>query len=248
MERQFSVGQHLRELRRRLIICCLAVLGGAMVGFYFYEPLVEVLKYPGGFDEPGAPELQAVQITETLGVTVKVSLVAGFVLAFPIVLYQVVRFIAPGLTGRELRYLLAFLPGSLVCFAGGCAFGYFVLLPPALGFLLHWGSDLATIAPRISNYINTTVMLVFWMGVVFETPLVMFLLAKLGIVTARTYARWRRYWVVVAFILAAMITPTIDPMNQALVAVPLIVMYELGVLLARLSNRGKESKPASATT
>ena len=162
-------------------------------------------------------------------------------------LYQVVRFVAPGLTGRELRYLLAFLPVSLLFFAGGCAFGYFVLLPKALGFLLEWGSDFAIVVPRISNYINTTVMLVFWMGVVFETPLVMFLLAKLGIVTAQAYARWRRYWLVVAFILAAMITPTVDPMNQALVAAPLIVMYELGVLLARLrpSQQGCCYPPAS---
>ncbi len=248
MERQLSVRQHLRELRRRLLLSCLAVLIGAMAGFYFHETLIELLKQPGGLNEPGAAELQAISITENLSVTVKVSLVAGLVLAFPIVLYQVVRFVAPGLTGRELRYLLAFLPASLLFFAGGCAFGYFVLLPKALDFLLEWGSSFATVEPRISNYINTTVMLVFWMGVVFETPLVMFLLAKLGIVTARTYARFRRYWLVVAFILAALITPTVDPMNQALVAAPLIVMYELGVLLARLAGRGKAAAPVRAGT
>lgn len=248
MERQLSVGQHLRELRRRLIFSCLAILVGAMAGFYFHETLIDLLKLPGGLNEPGAPEIQAISITENLGITVKVSMVAGLVLAFPIVLYQVVRFVAPGLTGRELRYLLAFLPVSLLFFAGGCAFGYFVLLPKALGFLLEWGSDFAVVVPRISNYINTTVMLVFWMGVVFETPLVMFLLAKLGIVTAQAYARWRRYWLVVAFILAAIITPTVDPMNQALVAAPLIVMYEVGVLLARLARRSRAAAPASVGT
>ena len=248
MERQISVGQHLRELRRRIIICTLTVMAGALVGFFFHEPLVEVLKRPGDFGGPDSPKLIATQLTENLGVTMKVSVVAGLVLAFPIVLYQAVRFVAPGLTGRELRYLLAFLPASLICFAAGCAFAYFVLLPPALGFLLDWGSELATPHIRISNYVNTTVMLLFWMGVVFETPVVMFLLAKLGIVTARQFSVWRRYWVVVAFILAALITPTIDPVNQALVAAPLIVMYELGVLLAKLARRGKAVSPASVAT
>ena len=247
MERQISVGQHLRELRRRVTISTLAVFIGAIPGFLFYGPLVELLKRPGNFDEPGR-ELIFTQVTENLAVAVKVSLVAGMVMAFPIVLYNVVRFIAPGLTTRELRYLLAFLPGSLLCFLGGCAFAYFILLPPALHFLLDFGSDLATPNIRISNYINITVMLIFWMGVVFETPLVMFLLAKLGIVTSKQFGRWRRYWVVMAFIIGALITPTVDPLNLTLAAVPLIVLYEVGVLLAWLARRGRAASPASVAT
>ncbi len=248
MERQLSVGQHLRELRRRLIISVLAVLAGAIIGFVFYKPLVELLMRPGPFDVENGPQLVFIHVTEMLGVTVKVSLVAGFVIAFPVVLYQVVRFVAPGLTSRELRYLVAFLPASMVCFVSGCAFAYFVLLPPAMDFLLWFGSELAEPMIRIGHYINVTVMLLFWMGIVFETPLVMFLLAKLGIVTARGFSRWRRYWLVLAFILSALITPTADPLNQALVAAPLIVLYELGVLLAKLARRGKAASPASVAT
>ncbi len=248
MERQLSVGQHLRELRWRLIISILSVLPGAIVGAVFFEDLVDVLKHLGNFDSEDGRQLVRTQLTEMLGVWVKVCLLTGIVMAFPVMLYQVVRFVSPGLTPRERRYLLAFLPASLLCFAGGCAFAYFVLLPPALDFLLGFGSDVAEPLIRIGNYINVTVMLMFWMGVVFETPLVMFLLAKLGIVTARGFSRWRRYWVVVAFILSALITPTADPLNQVLVAVPLIVLYEVGVLLAKVARRGKATSPASVAT
>ena len=245
-ERQLSLGQHLQELRRRVIISTLAVVLATIVCLVFYKPLVRVLLRPGEFGAvEGGAELVFIHITEMLGVTVRVSLLGGLAAAFPIVLYQVVRFVAPGLTSREQRYLLAFLPCSLVCFAGGGAFAYFILLPPAMAFLLTFGSDLATPTIRIGNYINITVMMLFWMGVVFETPLVMFLLAKLGIVTARGFGRWRRYWIVVAFILSALITPTADPLNQVMVAVPLIVLYELGVLLARLARRDKAASTTS---
>ena len=131
------------------------------------------------------------------------------------------------------------MPVVALAFIGGVAFGYFVLVPPAIDFLLNWGSDIATPMIRIGNYVNVMVMLLFWMGVVFETPVVMFVLAKLGIVSWRGFARWRRYWVVVAFILGALITPTFDPINQSLVAVPLIVLYEAGIWLARLATRGR---------
>ena len=125
-------------------------------------------------------------------------------------------FVAPGLTPKERRYLLAFLPGALVCFAAGLAFGYFVLTPPALHFLLTFGDDVAVPLIKISNIVNLMVRLLFWMGLAFETPLVMYLLALLGIVNVRKLSRFRRFWVVIAFILAAIITPTFDPVNQAL--------------------------------
>ena len=153
-------------------------------------------------------------------------------------------FVAPGLTPKERRYLLGFLPGALLAFAAGVAFGYFILTPPALHFLLTFGGDVAVPMIRVSNIINLMIRLLFWMGLAFETPLVMYLLAQLGIVNARKLARFRRYWVVVAFILAAIITPTFDPVNQALVAAPLLVLYELGILLARLAGRSRRSSEA----
>ena len=169
-------------------------------------------------------------------------------MASPILVYQGVMFVAPGLTGREKRYLYGFMPAVILAFGGGVAFAYYILTPPALHFLLTFGGDVATPLIRISNIINLMIRLLFWMGLAFETPLVMFLLASLGIVSARGLARFRRYWVVVAFILAAIITPTVDPVNQALVAGPLLVLYELGILLARIAGRSRRKSSAVTST
>ena len=249
MERQLTIGQHLGELRKRILISGAAVVIGTVVALIFYEDVIGLLLRPadqlGTQGEPAT--LIYTELTEMVGVTVKVSIMGGLVLAFPVVLYQIIMFVAPGLTNRERRYLLAFMPGVVLSFAAGAAFGYFVLIPPAVNFLLTWGGNLAVPMIRIGNYITVMVTLLCWLGIVFETPVVMFLLAKLGIVTWRGYARWRRYWVLIAFILGALITPTFDPVYQALVAAPLIVLYELGIWLARFAARSKpESVPEVA--
>jgi len=234
--RELSILQHLAELRRRITISVLALLVGTGVAFPFWHTVVALLVRPA--DDL---HLIATEVTETLSTSIKVSVLAGFILAFPVILYQVVMFVAPGLNSKEKRYLFSLLPGALLAFAAGMAFCYFVLLPPALNFLIGYGGDLVDEQIKISNIVNLIIRLLFWMGISFETPLVMYLLAQLGIVSARGLGRFRRYWVVVAFILGAIITPTVDPVNQALVAVPLLVLYEVGVLLARLAGRSRRS-------
>jgi len=237
-DQQLTLVQHLGELRRRLFISVLALLVGSAVSFAFFKQIIELLVRPardlGG--DAGA-QLIYTEVTELLTTSVKVSFVGGFILASPVILYHVIMFVAPGLTGREKRYLLAFLPAVLGAFAAGVAFAYFVMTPPALHFLLTFGGDVATPMIRISNIVNLMIRLLVWMGIVFETPLVIYLLALLGIVNTRMLSRFRRYWVIVSFVLAAIITPTFDPFNQVLVAAPLLVLYELGVLLARLAGR-----------
>jgi sec-independent protein translocase protein TatC len=246
---ELSLRKHLEELRKRLLVSVVVTVITTAVAFVFYKQIIRLLLRPADLEAAadGGPGLVFIEVTEMVAVTMKVSLVSGLVLAFPIVLYQVIMFVAPGLTSREKRYLFAFMPAVVLAFAAGVSFGYFVLIPPAISFLVGWGSDIATPMIRIGNYVNVMVMLLFWMGVVFETPIVMFLLAKLGIVSWRGFARWRKYWVVVAFILGALITPTFDPMNQSLVAVPLIVLYELGIWLARLAARPGRSMFPKAT-
>ena len=248
--RELSLRQHLEELRRRLAIAALATVVTTVVSFVFYKQIIRLLLIPAKDLSPGGGEvgLVFIEVTEMLAVTLKVSLVSGLVLAFPLILYQIIMFVAPGLNSREKRYLLTSMPGVVLAFAVGVAFGYFVLIPPAINFLLNWGSDIATPMIRIGNYVNVILMLLFWMGVVFETPVVMFILAKLGIVSWRGFARWRRYWVVVAFVLGALITPTFDPINQSLVAVPLIVLYEAGIWLARLGARSTPERYTGVAT
>ena len=230
--------EHFRELRSRALISLVALLIGTAVCFYFYEEIYALLLRPA----QQAAEIDdfkpvRTEITEFLSITVRMSLLGGFVLALPVILYHAIRFVAPGLTPRERRILFAFLPAALLAFVGGMAFGYFVMIPPALSFLISFGSEVADPFIRISNIVNIMIRLLFWLGLSFETPLVMYVLAVLGVVSARGFARFRRFWLVVSFVIAAAITPTIDPLNQAIVAGPLIVLYEVGVLLARLAGR-----------
>jgi len=231
------IAEHFNELRWRLSIVVLGVLIGAGVSVAFFRQLVAVLIRPAEdhLSVTGGPVFT--EVTELLGVTVKVAILGGLVLALPLLIYQIMRFVAPGLTRKEFRYALLILPGSLVSFAAGVSFAYFILLPPILVFLLTFGGDIAVPMIRIGNYINLVVTLLFWMGVVFETPLIMFTLAKVGIIQANTFAKGRRLAVVVAFLLGAIITPTFDPVNQTLVALPLIFLYEIGIWMAKLARR-----------
>ena len=212
--------EHFRELRSRLMISMIALLIGSAVCFYFYEEILTLLITPARNVAGDDVSIIYTEVTELLSTTVKVSLLGGFVLALPVILYHAIRFVAPGLTPRERRILFSFLPAALLAFVAGMAFGYFVMIPPALRFLLTFGGDVAEPLIRISNIVNIMIRLLFWLGIAFETPLVMYVLATLGIVQARGFARFRRLWLVVSFVIAAAITPTIDPLNQAIVAGP----------------------------
>ena len=170
-DRELSLTSHLVELRRRLVISAAALVAGTGVAFAFHRIIFDLLMVPAqGFASLQGQKLIFTQVTEMIGITMKVSLMGGLVLAFPVILFQVVMFVAPGLTSREKRYLYALFPGAILSFVAGAAFGYYALLPPALSFLLEFGSDIATPMIRIGNYINLVVTLLFWLGVAFETP------------------------------------------------------------------------------
>ena len=239
--RELTLIEHLSELRRRVFICLAALIIGAVAAFYFWTELLELLKWPAkDLIDQGVVTPIVTHVTERLSTAVKISMVGGFILALPVILYQVIRFVAPGLTRSERRYLFLLMPGALLTFCCGLAFAYFVLTPRAIPFLLTFGGDVAQTQIRISNYVDVMLRLHIWMGLAFETPVVMYLLAQLGIVTARMFSRFRKYWIVVAFTLGAIITPTFDPLNQTLVAIPLLALYEVGILLAWLAGRARQ--------
>ena len=177
------------------------------------------------------------ELTEYLSAAFKVSLFAGLILSTPMIIYQVVMFASPGLKKKEKIYLWILIPSSLTLFLIGAAFGYWILFPPMIKFLLTFGSDVASPFIKIGNYTNIMISLLFWMGLIFETPLIMFFLSKIGVVNHKTLRRYRRHTVVLAFVLGAIITPTIDPITQSLVAVPIIIMYEAGIWLSWLAKR-----------
>jgi sec-independent protein translocase protein TatC len=237
-----TLRDHLDELRRRLMYIVAFMVLAAIGAFIFRDAILEFLLEPGFGDRDEKPI--ATEVLETVGVTFKVVLLAAFAVSTPVILYQLIMFVSPGLTGRERLYLFLFLPGVLVAFGGGVSFAYWVLFPPAFDFLFEFGSANVDPEIRISSYISVITALMFWMGVVFQIPLVLFALGRLGVVTPRVLGRFRRYAIVLAFIAAAIITPTFDPINQTLVAVPIIILYELGIQLARLGQWLRNGPPA----
>lgn len=238
MDAQTTMGLmgHMVELRRRLIICLIGLTIGSAIAFVFRDFLLTVLTR----QSPGFRPVY-LELTEMLGVYMKLSLLGGFILALPLTIYQAAMFLVPALLPQERRSLFLLLPGVLILFLLGVSFAYFVLIPPALNFLLSFGSDVAQPQIRVSNYFSVVVTLLFWLGVVFEIPFVLFILARIKLVSAQTLSKYRRYAIIMAFVMGALITPTFDPINQTLVSIPIIGLYELGILLARLARRG-ESK------
>ena len=237
--RVMTYTEHLGELRDRLIRSAVALGVGMVVSFTFTPLIFEILKSP-----VEGLRLIRTGVAEMLITYMKVALIGGVVLSTPVWLYQMVMFIAPGLTRQEKRYLFSSLPGVLASFIIGVLFGYFVMLPPALTFLVHFGEDIAEPYIRVGDYISVVTTLLFWIGVIFETPLLIFVLARIGLVTPGLLKHYRRYAIVGAFVIAAVITPTWDPINQTLVAVPIIVLYEVGVLLSHVAVRARGAQRA----
>lgn len=223
---------HLLEVRRRLFICVIVLAATTALCFFKRDLLFDLLRAPGGY-----PELYFSEITGVIGPTMKVALVGGFILALPVFVYQIVMFLSPGLTGKERRFLFMMLPGFVVFFLTGASFAYFILIPPVIMFLFEFGKEIATPIVSVGSYVNTVLALLFWMGIGFELPFVMWVLTRLGIAKAGFFPKQRRLWVVVAFVLGAVITPTFDPVNQLTVAVPFIVLYEIGIWMSKLAAR-----------
>jgi len=228
-ERNLSFLSHIQELRRRLIWCIIAVAIGATICFTFREWIIYFLKLPAG-----NPELIRTEVTEMLSVAMRVSLFGGIALAMPVITFQLIMFVSPALTRREKKYIYLVLPWIALMFLGGVAFGYFVLLPPAMKFLFEFGSNVAAPMFKIGNYIAVVTRLLLSIGLVFEMPVVTTFLARIGIIKPEWLAGKRKPAIILAFIAAAIITPTFDPINQCLVAIPLIILYEMGIWLAKL--------------
>jgi len=221
---------HLEELRRRLIWAALALTITTAVSFVFAERIIEILKQP-----IGDARLVFLKPTDSISNFMKVSLSSGATFAMPVIVYQFFRFVAPGLTKQERRYLWVIAPGATVSFLAGAAFAYYIMLPAAVTFLYGFLQDVADPFWSLDTYLSLVTRMIFWVGMSFETPLIIYFLAKLEIVSADTLARNRKYAVVVVAIIAAVVTPTPDPVNMGLVMLPLVVLYEIAIFLARLA-------------
>ena len=224
-----ALTEHLRELRSCLIISLIAVIIGFAasygfikpIGTWFFKPLMEVL--------PEGGSLIFTSYQEGFFFYLKLALVCGLLFATPVIFYQVWRFIAPGLYKHEKRVLLPFTLLSTICFIGGAAFGYFVVFPPAFRFLVGYSNEYLTSMPAVSEYFSLALRLLIAFGVIFEMPILMVFLAKMGIVSVAFLNKHRKYAILINFIIAAILTPTPDVVNQMMMGIPLLILYEISV-------------------
>lgn len=235
---ELSLLGHLNELRIRLTWAVAGLAVATVISFIFAEPLLNFLLKPYG------GQLQLLRPTEGIETFFKVSLLSGAVLSMPLILYQVWLFIAPGLTRQERRFVYVFIPSALLLFVLGLAFAWFILLPAAVHFLAGFMSDVFMTEWTSQDYINFVVRMLFWIGLSFEMPVIVYMIARAGILTAQALREQWRVAVVIIAVLAAIITPSIDPITMLLTMLPLNILYGLSILLARIGQRQFEAAMA----
>lgn len=223
---------HLDALRKHLLRSVIVLGITIAFSFAFSQQILEFLTQPL---EGGIAALIAIEVTEPISTLMRVSLLSGFALALPYIIFELFLFIAPGLRPHSRIWGLVGIPITVIFFIGGMAFAYFVMIPAALPFLLNILGIQTAIRP--SSYIGFVTSLMFWVGIAFLFPLVIFILAGMGIVTAKTLSSQWRLAIIIIAIVSALITPTIDPVNMALVMAPMIVLYFLSILLASIAQR-----------
>ncbi len=247
--------EHLDELRKRILIALVAVLIGFGLSFYFSEFIFKILTLPmhatlrfsfkkaSFFYEAKNPELNLVFLApaEALWMHFKISLISGMVLSSPIIFYEIWRFISPGLLEREKRFALPFVITTTFLFLIGVLFCFIIVLPFAMNFLLTYKTENLKPMLSVGRYIDFCLKFILAFGAIFELPVVVLFLTRTGIVTTEFLAKNRKYAILIAFILAALLTPTPDAFNQTLMAGPIIILYEIGILASRIFSRKKKS-------
>jgi sec-independent protein translocase protein TatC len=231
-EVEMSLFEHLEELRQRIFYALIAVAIAAIGCFIFVRPLVKVLEVPA----QGVKFLQLAP-GEFFFVSVKVAGYSGLVLASPVILYQIIQFVLPGLTRRERRLLAPVVFGSSILFFAGLAFAYIALIPAALNFFISYGRDVVEQSWSIDKYFEFVLLLLFSTGIAFQIPVIQLILGFLGIVSsAQMFAGWR-YIVLGAVILGAILTPSTDPLTQSLLAGAVLGLYFGGVGAVKLIGK-----------
>lgn len=223
--------QHLDELRRRVFKAFAAIILTTGLSFAFAGQLVEFFASPLG----GKSALVSIEVTENIAIFMRVSLLGGVILGMPVVVYQIIAFVMPGLKSGERTWLLAGVPLASILFLSGVAFTWFMLIPRAIPFLVNFLGITTQVRP--ANYFTFITKLMFWIGIFFEMPLVAFFLARLKFITAHQLLSAWRYAIVAIAVIAAGVTPTVDPVTMGLVMLPLLVLYAISIILAAIAGR-----------
>ncbi|MHC4307052.1 MAG: twin-arginine translocase subunit TatC [Planctomycetota bacterium] len=234
-EKRLPISEHLEELRSRIIKSILIIIGLFFINWFFKAKILGIIKKPHSITMKnlGLPEtLQVLSYQEGFYAYIKLCLITSVFMAYPLILFQIWRFVEAGLFKKERRYVKVFAPVSYLAFVTGVLFGYYFLIPYGLQFLIKiLGGGIQPMI-TMSQYISLVTMLTLALGIVFQLPLVMLFISKIGVLKAEDFIKWRMYAVLIIFILAAVITPP-DPFTQVMTALPMIILYEIGILAIR---------------
>jgi sec-independent protein translocase protein TatC len=243
-EEKVTLFQHLEDLRKALLVSVLAIVIAAFGCFYFSNELLEIIQKPLK-DLGMGLSLVYIGVAEGFFVKMKLSLLGGLVIAFPIVAWEIWSFIAPALYPNEKRYVYTLFPIIILLFAVGVLFSYFTILKLILGFMVYISGDLTPMI-TVDKYLSFVMALTLPFGLVFELPVVVFFLAKIGVIGHEVLARNRKYAVLIIFVLAAALTPGPDPISQTMMAIPVCILYEVSIWVAKLARPKAEPDDVEA--
>jgi sec-independent protein translocase protein TatC len=226
---EMTLQEHLVELRDRIMKVCIGVGLAFVLGAFLSKPLLQQMMDNANLADTG---FDIRSPTDPLTLYFKVALYIALGITMPLIVYQIIAFLAPGLTNREKRVVYSSLPFVSILFLGGVAYGYFIAAPRALQFLSGFLGDIFSWTPDGAEILTFFLTLMIGLGLAFQLPVIMFILAKIGIVSAQKMREWRRYAYLMLTIVAAVITPSTDPINMAIVAIPLVILYEAGAAIS----------------
>lgn len=244
---------HLVEMRDRLMRSVVAIVIATGFALVFSKQIFDILTFKSVYTKPifdfvvtnfrltppPTVTLIAIEMTENFTIYFQVCLFAGIIVAMPYLLYEAVAFVTPALTDKERKYFFLILPWVLMMFIIGVIFAYFILIPPALTFLMNFGTEIAPTQIRIGNYVSVVTRLLLAIGLVFELPVLLTFLQRIGTVSPAWLAKQRKWAIILAFIAGGFVTPTPDPVNQSLVSIPLYLLYEMSIWLGKLVYKKK---------
>jgi len=233
-DEKIPLTSHLEELRKRIIVCFIAISIGFSISYYFSEQIFSILSRPLTAVLPQGSSFIFTGITEAFFTYLKLSFFAGIFLSSPVIIYEIWRFVAPGLYEKEKRYVIPFVLFASIFFVAGVVFCYFIVLPAAFKFFVSYNTQYIRMLPSLGEYLSFSCIFLLSFGVVFELPVFIICLAKLGIITEKQLRSNRKLVIIGAFIVAAILTPTPDAINQCLMAVPLIILYEMSIFVVKI--------------
>jgi sec-independent protein translocase protein TatC len=235
-DEKLPVTEHLEELRARLIKALLAVFGLAIISYIFAEKILKILLRPLLASIPEGSSLVFINLTEAFIAYIKISILAGFIIASPYVFFQLWMFVIPGLYHREKKAAIQFVSMAVLALLLGILFCYFIILPVLFPFLLSFGAELIKPMPTIKSSVSVVIRLFLIFGLIFEIPVTSFYLAKIGLLSSEVFKGARKFFFLLSFVIAAIITPP-DVISQLIVGFPLFAIFEASIVLAKLGEK-----------